>query len=247
VSHVQLPRTDGVPRISDRPLRLLRPLGRAVFDRRWEVHVHGREQVPAYGGQILAANHVGLIDGPLLAAYHPRPIHALTKREMFEGRTGRALRLVGQIPLDRGNVDPAAIKSCIRILREGGVVCIFPEGGRGGGELDRARAGVAYLALVTGAPVVPLAVFGTREPGGGTNSIPPRRSRIDLVYGGPVHVDTASFPRTQEQIRETTVFLHGALRAHLDAARALTGRELPGPLPTEGLPPTASTKEHIDD
>jgi len=247
VSHEQLPRTVDVRRVGDRTLRFLRPLARSVFGHRWDVHVHGREHVPSVGAHIVAANHVGLMDGPLLAAYHPRPVHALTKREMFEGHTGRALRAVGQIPLDRHNVDPGAIKACLRVLREHGVVGVFPEGGRGSGDLQRANAGIAYLALVTGAPIVPLAVFGTREPGGGTNSLPPRRTRIDLVYGAAVPVAAVSFPRTQEQIRQTTLFLHEALRAHLDAARALTGRELPGPIPTEAPSPTASIKEHIDD
>jgi 1-acyl-sn-glycerol-3-phosphate acyltransferase len=95
--------------------------------------------------------------------------------------------------------------------------------------------------------MVPLCVFGTREPGGGMNSIPPRGSRIDLVYGAPVHVPAQPFPRTQEQIRANAVFLHRALRAHLDAARAHTGRELPGPIPKEKPSATDSTKEHIDD
>lgn len=95
--------------------------------------------------------------------------------------------------------------------------------------------------------MIPLCVFGTREPGAGMNSIPPRGSRIDLVYGAPVHVAAQPFPRTQEQIRANAVFLHRALRAHLDAARALTGRELPGPIPKEKPSATDSTKEHIDD
>lgn len=246
MSHEQLPRTLDVPPIGDRVLRILRPPFRGVFSRRWDVHVHGREHAPS-GPHIVASNHLGLMDGPLLAAYHPRPVHALTKREMFQGATGHALHAVGQIPLDRGNVDPAAIKACLRILREGGVVGIFPEGGRGAGELAQVRAGMAYLALVTGAPVLPLAVFGTREPGGGTNSVPHRGTRIDFVYGAPLAVAPAPFPRTQEQIKQTTLFLHEALRAHLDAARALTGRELPGPIPTESPSPTASIKEHIDD
>ncbi len=246
MSHEQLPRTVDVPRIGDRTLRLLRPPVRVFLSRRWVVHVHGREHLPN-GPHIVASNHIGLMDGPLLAAYHPRPVHALTKREMFQGLTGRVLRAVGQIPLDRGNVDPAAIKACLWILREGGVVGVFPEGHRGGGELTHVRSGIAYLALVTGAPVLPVAVFGTREPGGGTNFVPARGASIDFVYGPPVAVAPVPFPRTQEQIRQTTLLLHGALRAHLDAARALTGRELPGPIPTESPSPTASIKEHIDD
>lgn len=248
MTYDDLPRTDGVAPISDRMLRALRPASRRAIARRWQVHVHGAEHVPAAGPQIVAANHLGLADGPLLAAYHPRPVHVLTKREMFEGGTGRFLRVAGQIPLDRFDVDPGAVKACVRLLRRGRVVGIFPEGTRGSGELLHAHPGCAYLALVTGAPVVPVAIFGTREPGGGINSVPPRGTRIDVVYGAPVRVEARPWPRTREQIRTTSVFLHEALRAHLDSARALTGRELPGPLPeTNDVVADAALKELTDD
>ncbi len=246
MSHEQLPRTLEVSPIRELPLRMLRPLVRAGFDRRWQVSLNGLEHVPS-GPHIVASNHLGLMDGPFLAAYHPAPLHALTKAEMFHGVPGALLRATGQVSLDRWTADPGAIKACLRLLRDGRVVGVYPEGGRGNGEFDRIRAGAAYLALVTGAPVVPLAIFGTRDPGGDTNSRPHRGAPIDFVYGAPIALEPAPFPRTQEQIRQATAFLHEALRAHLDAARALTGRELPGPLPTESPSVTDSTKEHIDD
>ncbi len=246
MSHEQPPRTQEVSPIPERTLRILRPMVRAGFERRWKVSLSGLEHVPA-GPHIVASNHLGLMDGPIMAAYHPAPLHALTKHEMFHGIPGAVLKATGQISLDRWSADPGAIKACLRVLRDGGVVGIYPEGGRGNGEFDLIRAGAAYLALVTGAPVLPLAIFGTREPGGDTNSRPPRGAPIDFVYGAPITIARAPFPRTQEQIRHSTVFLHEALRAHLDAARALTGRELPGPLPTESPSPTDSIKEHIDD
>ena len=80
----------------------------------------------------------------------------------------------GQIPLDRFNADPLAVKRCLRVLRSGGVVGIFPEGSRGAGEFDRFHTGAAYLALVTGAPIIPVVQFGTREPGADSQRCPPR-------------------------------------------------------------------------
>jgi 1-acyl-sn-glycerol-3-phosphate acyltransferase len=213
---------------------VLRPVARAAFRSRFEVRTHGEEHVARRGAQIIASNHIGLVDGPLLAAFAPRPVHALTKKEMFEGHTGLALRAVGQIPLSRFEVDPRAIKDCLRVLRDGGVVAIYPEGTRGSGELVRFHTGVAYLALVTGAPVVPLAVFGTREPGAGSESLPPKGSRFDLVYGSPVYLEQQPWPRTQDEVRRAAEDLRNRLRAHLVEARRTTGRELPGPVP--GLP-----------
>lgn len=226
-----LPRTDDAVHPPHRLLGLLRPLGRAWFRSRYDVRSHGEQHVPRTGPCVLAANHIGYLDGPVIAAFAPRTVHALTKKEMFQGRTGAFLRAVGQIPLSRYDVDPAAIKDCLKVLREGGVVGVFPEGTRGDGELRHFHTGVAYLALATGAPVVPLAIFGTREPGGHTDSVPPKGARFDLVYGPPVRLASQPWPRRQAEVRRTAASLRNNLVDHLVEAKALTGRDLPGPLP----------------
>jgi 1-acyl-sn-glycerol-3-phosphate acyltransferase len=212
-------------------LSVLRPAGRAVLRRRYDVRVHGEQHVPRTGPAIVASNHLGLLDGPLLAAFAPRVVHALTKKEMFEGRTGAFLRALGQIPLSRYDVDPAAVKDCLKVLRDGGVVGIYPEGTRGDGEFRHFHTGVAYLALATGAPVVPLVMFGTRDPGGHLDSVPARGSRFDFVYAAPVYLPKRSWPRTQAEVRRTAAELRNILAAHVVEAKAITGRELPGPLP----------------
>lgn len=229
--HLDLPRTDAAVHPSHRLLRLLRPVARAWFRRRYEVRTYGEGHVQPQGPHIIASNHIGLLDGPLLAAFAPRPVHALTKKEMFEGHTGLALRAVGQIPLSRYEVDPAAIKDCLRVLRDGGVVAIYPEGTRGAGDFTRMSNGVAYLALVTGAPVVPLAVFGTREPGGGIDSVPPRGARFDLVFGSPVYLEAQPWPRRQAEVRRAAETLRKTFVDHLVEATRISGRDLPGPIP----------------
>jgi len=173
---------------------------------------------------------VGFLDGPLLAIVSPRPVHALTKQEMYAGPMKPFLVGAGQIKLDRFNVDPGAVKACVGVLEGGGAVGIFPEGTRGDGELRRFERGAAYLGLVTGAPVVPVVFFGTRLPGSG-RSFPPRGSRFDVVYGDPVYLDQQPWPRTRDDVLRATNLLAGHLRDHLDKAKALTGRSLPGPLP----------------
>lgn len=230
-AHRQLPRTDDAVHPAHRLLGALRGVGRVGLRRRYDVRIHGDEHVPRRGPCIIASNHLGLLDGPMLASFAPRKVHALTKKEMFQGRTGTGLRMLGQIPLSRFDVDPAAIKDCLKVLRDGGVVAIYPEGTRGDGEFRHFHTGVAYLALVTGAPVVPLVMFGTREPGGHMDSVPPRGARFDLVYGPPVYLEPQPWPRTQAEVRRTAADLRNILVDHLVEAKARTGRELPGPLP----------------
>lgn len=234
-SHLELPRTDTVRHPRRYLLEPLRPVARWILRRRYDVVVHGAERVPASGPVVFAANHTGVIDGPLLAIFAPRPVHALTKIEMFSGRLGTFLLHAGQVPLDRFQTDVAAVRSCLRVLREGRAIGIFPEGRRGSGELERFHRGAAYFALAAGATVVPVSFFGTREPGAPSGSLPPRGARLDVVVGQPVGVPAQAWPRTREQVEVTSRFLWEHMRAELDAARRLTGRDLPGPLPPGDL------------
>lgn len=229
--HRAAPRSDGVRHPFRGVLYPGAPLGRWIVRRRYDVHVHHAERFPERGPVVVAANHIGYVDGPLMAVFCPRPVHAWTKVEMFHGALGRFLRAVGQIPLDRFHVDPHAVRVALRVLREGRVVGVFPEGRRGGGELERFHRGAAYLAMVTGAPVVPLTFIGTREPGGHTDSLPPRGARLDLVFGRPVPMPAVPAPRTKEQVTTMSLLLHDRMLVDLHAALAETGRTLPGPLP----------------
>lgn len=214
-------------------LRRARPVARWLVDRRYDVRLHGVTHVPATGPVILASNHIGFLDGPLLAAYAPRPVHALAKRELFAGRLGAFLRAAGQVPVDRFHPDPAAVRTCLAVLEAGGVVGIYPEGLRGAGEHEHHQGGAAYLALVTGAPVVPVTVFGTRERGAGADSLPARGARVDMVFGTPYRLKAQPWPRTREQVGSATALLRSEMVAALEDARLLTGRDLPGTLPAE--------------
>ncbi|WP_426244743.1 lysophospholipid acyltransferase family protein [Nocardioides sp. LHG3406-4] len=222
-------------------LRCGRPQTRWLMGRRWAVRVTGAEQVPSSGPIVVAANHIGVLDGPMLAIFTPRPVHALTKKEIFTGRMGRLLRATGQIPVDRYAADPGAVKTSLRVLRDGGAVGIFPEGARGAGDLQRFHHGAAYLALVTGAPVIPVTFVGTRTAGGHTDYVPPRGSSIDMAFGIPWHVVAQPWPRTREQVLHASALLLQHMRETQQRALAHIGRPLPGPLPAterELDPPT---------
>ncbi|MDT0201564.1 lysophospholipid acyltransferase family protein [Nocardioides sp. AE5] len=230
-SRAGLPVTDGIELPPTHLLHPLRPLARWIISRRFTVRTRGTWHVPEAGPVILAANHVGVVDGPLLAIFSPRPVHALTKQEMFEGKLGGFLHHSGQIPLNRFAADPSAMKACIAVLRAGRVAGVFPEGTRGAGDLARFHGGAAYLALVTGAPVVPVTMLGTREPGGSSGSLPPRGSTVDMVYGAPFRVPQSPWPRTREQVRQVTLLLREHMLDQQARAIAASGRDLPGPLP----------------
>lgn len=235
MSHHLPPSSAAVPHPQRAMLTGLRPAARALVRRRWDVRLHFPERMPATGPVVLAANHIGVLDGPLLAIFAPRPVHALTKHEMFHGRTGRFLHRAGQIPVDRFAVDPRAVRTSLRVLRDEGVVGVFPEGRRGDGTLRRFHHGAAYLSLVSGAPVVPVAFLGSREPGGDAGSVPARGGAIDLLLGEPVTLGTRPWPRTAGMVREASMLLREQMTATLDEARRTTGRELPGPLPAGQL------------
>lgn len=231
-----LPSTDDVVPPGDRLLRVLSLSVRTWLRQRYDVHVHAAQQVPARGPVLLACNHVGWLDGPLLVSMAPRPVHALSKDELFRGRTGALLRAGGQVPLARTHVDPRAVRTAIALLRAGGVVVVFPEGERGVGDVRHAKRGLAYLATVTGAPVVPVAVLGTRT---GTESVearPPRGRRLDIVFGEPVLVPIQDAPRRQAEVVATTRVLQERLADHVQQAVVRTGQSLPGPAPDQRSP-----------
>jgi 1-acyl-sn-glycerol-3-phosphate acyltransferase len=226
----ELPSTTGVCAPHTRLLSVGRPLAQRLIGRWYDLELHDADKVPATGPVVMAANHVGWIDGPLLAICSPRPVHALTKREMFSHGLGGFLTASGQIPLDRFHVDVNAIRVAVRALREGHAVGVFPEGTRGAGDMTSPRAGAAYLALVTGAPVVPVSFLGTRVPGGSDGSIPPRGTRIAMTFGDPVRLERRPWPRTQQQVDDAARVVTAAILQTIREAERRTGMTLPGPL-----------------
>lgn len=230
-THRELPRTDDVGHPARMMLHGLRPGFAAYIRHRWDVEVRRAELFPRTGPVIVAGNHMGWLDGPLMAILGPRPVHALTKTEMFHGPLGVFLTGAGQIPVHRSEVDPRAIRSALRVLRDGGVVGMFPEGTRGDGGVERVEVGAAYLAMVTGAPVIPLAFLGTREYGGRNSSLPPSGSRLVLSYGEPRAFTRTDWPRRKDAVREVALAQQQMLLETLHEAQAVTGMVLPGPIP----------------
>ncbi|AYY13579.1 1-acyl-sn-glycerol-3-phosphate acyltransferase [Actinobacteria bacterium YIM 96077] len=212
----------------DRAARRLRPLLSSVLRAAWRVRVHGGDVIPRQGPAILAANHTGFLDGPLLYSVVKRPVHALVKNEMFTPPLGWALRSLGQIPVDRFACDMPAVQSCLAVLQRGGLIAIYPEGTRGSGTFEQTKPGVAYVALRTGAPVIPVVGLGVRT-SSSVDGLPRLRSTIDVVFGEPIETTPIPWPRRRHVVRDHADLITEHLRAHVRDACALTGREV-GPV-----------------
>ncbi|WP_449479286.1 lysophospholipid acyltransferase family protein [Streptomyces abikoensis] len=191
----------------------------------WKPRVLGAWRVPAAGPVILAVNHSHNIDGPMLMGTAPRPVHFLIKKEAFTGPLGPFLEGIGQLKVDRTSADRAAITEALGVLEGGGVLGIFPEGTRGEGDFASLRAGLAYFAVRSGAPIVPVAVLGSAERKGRlVRGLPPLRSRVDVVFGDAFAAGDGSGRRTRKALDEATARIQQRLGAHLADAKRLTGR-----------------------
>ncbi|MFE4916948.1 lysophospholipid acyltransferase family protein [Streptomyces sp. NPDC056652] len=191
----------------------------------WRPRVLGAWRVPADGPVILAVNHAHNIDGPMLMGTAPRPVHFLIKREAFIGPLDPFLRAIGQLKVDRTVADRTAITDALGVLRDGGVLGIFPEGTRGEGDFASLRAGLAYFAVRSGAPIVPVAVLGSTERRGRLiPALPPLRSRVDVVFGDAFEAGDGTGRRTRKALDDATARIQARLTAHLANARRLTGR-----------------------
>ncbi|MBO9555066.1 lysophospholipid acyltransferase family protein [Cellulomonas sp.] len=192
----------------------------------WDADVVGADRVPVDGPVLLAANHTGVVDGPVLLGVAPRPAHILVKEEMFTGPVGWVLQAAGQIPVDREG-GRAALVSALGVLKRGGCVGVFPEGNRGRGDATSARAGVAWLALNGHAPVVPVAVLGTRRTGESVGHVPGLRRRLAIEFGEPLVLERAAGTSGRAALVDANESIRVALADLVDRASARTGLVLP--------------------
>ncbi|GAA1770821.1 MULTISPECIES: lysophospholipid acyltransferase family protein [Streptomonospora] len=169
---------------------VIAPTARAI----WPLREEGLHHIPAHGPVILASNHLSNIDPLFIGVAVPRQVTFIAKRELFaEGNAAqrtftRALRAIGQLSVDRtpGQSSQEAMEQSLKFLGNGAAFGIFPEGTRSpDGRLYRGQTGMAWLALASGAPVVPLALAGTDRIMPHGSRVPALR-RIGIRVGPPV-------------------------------------------------------------
>jgi 1-acyl-sn-glycerol-3-phosphate acyltransferase len=214
-------RTSG-PRVGAGELRVTRAIGRGLDRGLARITITG--ELPATGPLLLAVNHTALVDGPMLYGLLPRPVAFLVKAEVFRGPLGTLLRHTGQIPVRRGTVQTAPLKRALDVLRAGGIVGVFPEGTRGAGDVQQVRHGIAYLAVRSGAPVVPVACHGTVARRGRA-FFRPGRPAITVAFGMPLRLPAGAAPR--RTVAAAAAEIQHALATHVAATRPRPERDPP--------------------
>lgn len=150
----------------------------------------GRENIPATGPVLLVANHSSLLDPPLIGGSAARQVTFLAKAELFEiPGLGGLIRRLNARPIRREGADPGALRTAMRALADGRALLIFPEGTRGEeGVLRPAKAGAGMLAVLSGAPVVPVYVSGSGRAWPRGRRLP-RPRKVTVTFGEPLRFD----------------------------------------------------------
>ena len=223
------PRRAAQPNARDHPrlFRMLRFVAQRLIGLILDVRVSGHEHVPRTGAVLVAGNHRGFLDGPMVAVFAPREAQFLAKSELFTGVVARLLTWVGQIPVDRGRPDRQALRRASAVLAGGGVLGIFPEGTRGSGTVESVQHGIAYVALrAPDVPVVPVACLGTEQAMPKGARWPRWRTRVDIVFGPPFSVSRPVNPRARAAVAAAAEEIRVRLAAHVhsvEQARAAAG------------------------
>ena len=189
---------------------ILTPVLRLLF----KVTADGPDHVPSDGPAILASNHLSFSDSIFLPLVLRRRITFVAKAEYFDDpKTAWFFRAVGQIPIRRGggSASQRALDSAMDVLRDGGLFGIYPEGTRSpDGRLYKGHTGVARLALKSGAPVIAVAMIGTREAQPIGQVKPNFFSPIGVRFSKPMRFDRyaerADDPRALRQITDEIMF-----------------------------------------
>ncbi|WP_069366645.1 lysophospholipid acyltransferase family protein [Salisediminibacterium beveridgei] len=147
----------------------------------YRVKIQGKQNIPEEQGVLLCSNHIHFLDPPLVGSFLKRETRFMAKAELFEAPILKSLiPKFGAFPINRGKSDRKAMRTGLKLLKEGEIVGVFPEGTRSKtGELKKGLSGVGFFALRSDAAVVPCAVIG------------PYRlfKTIHIIYGEPLNMD----------------------------------------------------------
>lgn len=156
-------------------------------------------RVPVEGPLILVMNHINFLDAPVLyTQLEPRPITGYAKVETWDNPIlGYLFDLFGAIPIRRGTADIAALRAGIKALEEGQILVVAPEGTRSGhGRLQRSHAGIAFLAVRSGAPILPVVIYGGEKYRNNLKRF--RRTDFHIIVGHPFYLQAGDVKVTSD-------------------------------------------------
>lgn len=147
----------------------------------YNIHVEGKENIPETGGVVLCPNHISNYDPLAVATHMKRQVHFLAKAELYKNFIVRKVLLaVGTIPVDRGKVSLETLKESLRVLKNGEILGIFPEGTRvKNGERKKPMEGFVVFALKTKSPILPVHIEGEYK----------FRGKINIKFGKPIELN----------------------------------------------------------
>ncbi|MFA9446641.1 lysophospholipid acyltransferase family protein [Egicoccus sp. AB-alg6-2] len=167
----------------------------------WKVRIVGHEHVPAKGGGVVAANHIGYLDfvfvGYGARKQGKRRLRFVAKREVFDHKiSGPLMRAMGHISVDRAGNTRVALREIATALEQGELVGMFPEGTVSRSFMPLAgRPGAVKMAMDAGVPLVPAAVWGTQRIfTKGRKPTPARGTVVDVRFGPPIDYTAESDP-----------------------------------------------------
>ncbi|MFD1030883.1 lysophospholipid acyltransferase family protein [Metaplanococcus flavidus] len=172
----------------------------------YRFEVIGAEKFPKQGGILLCSNHIHALDPPVVGMTSPRTVHFMAKEELFNlPILGRILPQVNAFPVKRGMSDREALRSALKILKNGDVVGLFPEGTRStDAVLKKGLSGAGFFALRGNADVMPCAIIGPYKP----------FRKVKVVYGDPVLMDT--YREQKASAEEVTAVIMASIQKLLD-------------------------------
>ncbi|QHJ71120.1 lysophospholipid acyltransferase family protein [Planococcus halotolerans] len=172
----------------------------------YRFEVTGTEKFPDQGGILLCANHIHALDPPVVGMTSPRTVHFMAKEELFKVPVlGRILPQVNAFPVKRGMSDREALRSALKLLKNGEVVGLFPEGTRStDGVLKKGLSGAGFFALRGNADVMPCAIIGPYKP----------FRKVKVVYGEPVLMEP--YRERKASVEEVTAVIMASIQKLLD-------------------------------
>ncbi len=166
------------------------------FKVRNRVKIIGKENIPKEGPLIFCGNHRTYADPPLMVVTATRDMKFLAKKELYDNKFFTFLGWVFEaIPVNRNEKDVGAIKQSLKVLKSGGCIALFPEGTRNGiAKGEKAKDGVAFFAVRSGAKVVPCGISGGEK----------ENRRITIKYGKPLDFSKYKGTKDKEQLDKIT-------------------------------------------